>query len=93
MTMTETEELISRRDALKAALADARSQVAKREEERVSALSDLEERRVFLVREVAMLQERLDALSEALIVVDDEWRTATREAAGAMAHLSEVNRE
>ncbi|MDP1830231.1 MAG: hypothetical protein Q8L48_43605 [Archangium sp.] len=85
--MTETEELVIRRDALAEALEKARAQTAAREEERVNALGELEARRVALASQVAALEEELAALEAKLVDVDDAWRTATREAAAAQAHL------
>jgi predicted RNase H-like nuclease (RuvC/YqgF family) len=86
--MTETEELVIRRDALKEALEKARAQTAAREDERVSALGELEAQRAALQSEVAALEEEVAALEAKLVDVDDAWRTATREAAAAKAHLA-----
>ena len=86
--MTETEELVIRRDALAEALAKARAQTAAREEERVSALGELEARRTALASRVAALEAEVGALEAVMEDVNDAWKNATLEAAAAKAHLA-----
>jgi predicted RNase H-like nuclease (RuvC/YqgF family) len=85
--VTETEELVIRRDALKQALETAREQVAARETERRSALAELEAQRAALLTEIATLEESVAALEATTEAIDDAWRTATTEAAAAKAYL------
>lgn len=91
--MTETEELISRRDALKEALERARKDVAAREAERTGVLAELQAQRDALAAEVAALQEKVDSLETTIAEANEAWKTATREAAGARSHLEELYRE
>ena len=90
--MTETEELISRRDALKEALKEARHDVAAREDERTFALAELETQRAALAAEVAVLQAEFDSLETNLAELNEDWGRTTKEAAGARAHLEELTK-
>lgn len=85
--MTETEELVLRRDALADALEEARVKTAARERARADVLRELEARRTALLAEIAALEEAVATLEAKLVDVDEAWTTATREAAAAKAHL------
>ena len=88
--VTEAEELVIRRDALRQALATAREQVIAREAERHAVLAELEAQRSALRSEVAALEEKVNALEASMESIDDAWRAATNEAAAAKAYLKDL---
>lgn len=91
--MTETEELTLRRDTLKEELEKARRDVEAREAERKTVLAELQAEHDELLREVTGLQREVDELEGSMLELEEAWKTATREAAGAKQHLEALYRE
>lgn len=91
--MTETEELTLRRDTLAQELEKARRDVAAREAERKTVLGALEAERDERLNAVGELQREVDELEGELLELEEEWETASREAAGAKAYLKALARE
>lgn len=91
--MTETEELTLRRDTLKEELEKARRDVEARDAERKTVLAGLQAEHDELLREVTGLQREVDELEDSMFDLEETWKTATREAAGAKQHLEALSRE
>lgn len=88
--MTEREELEARRDTLQKVLAEARAEVAAREASIAQELSALTRRRDELLSQVTAAEAALSEVESEAAQVDDEWKTARREAAGALEHLRDL---